>query len=289
MGKVKLDSTIRNKQNRPRAGLPVSKHEIPGVKSLARALDLLNILGENDAECSLGKIAHESKLPPSTVHRLLHSLQQRSFVVQNKITSNYTLGDNLILLGRRAERQRDLRTIARPCLEDLARETRETVNLTTLVGHSVVQLDHIDSPNILKVTWDAGLHFPVHASASGKIFLAHLPSDERDKILKSIRFQSFTQRTIVDAKKSRLELDAICRHGFAIDDAEREEGVRCIAAPVFNAQRRVIAAISVSGPSLRLSLARLEALAEPVMRTASEISTALGYHAEKPRAACSPI
>lgn len=259
------------------------KQETASVKSLARALDLLDILAENDDECSLGKIAQASKLPPSTVHRLLQSLQQRSFVVQNKITSNYTLGENLILLGRKAERQRDVRNIARPCLEELAHETKETVNLTTLVGRNVVQLDHIDSPNILKVTWDAGQHFPVHASASGKIFLAHLSNDEREKIFKSIKLQPFTQRTIVDAKKSRLELDAIRKHGYAIDDAEREEGVRCIAAPVFNAHGRVIAAVSVSGPSLRLSLARLEALANPVMQTAFTISTALGYHAEKLR------
>lgn len=263
----------------------MSKPEIAIVKSLARALALLDILGENGGECSLGEIAHISKLPPSTVHRLLGSLQQRGFVVQNKITSNYTLGENLILLGRKAEKQRDVRNLARPCLEELARETSETVNLTTLVGNSVVQLDHIDSPNMLKVTWDSEQHFPVHASASGKVFMAHLPNLELEKIFKSINPQPFTKRTIVDAKKSRVELELIRKRGYAIDDAEREEGVRCIAAPIFNARGRVVAAVSVSGPSLRLSLAKLESLANPVMHTASAISTSLGYVTEQKRAA----
>jgi len=265
--------------------LRIPKPETASVKSLARALSLLDILGENGSECSLGEIAHVSKLPPSTVHRLLGSLQQRGFVVQNKITSNYTLGENLILLGRKAEKQRDVRNLARPCLEQLARETNETVNLTTLVGNSVVQLDHIDSPNMLKVTWDPGQHFPVHASASGKVFLAHLPDHEREKIFKSIKLQPFTKRTIVDAKKSRAELELVRKRGYAIDDAEREEGVRCIAAPVFNAPGQVIAAVSVSGPSLRLSLAKLEVLAESVRATAAKISTSLGYLSADPRLA----
>jgi DNA-binding IclR family transcriptional regulator len=142
--------------------------ETASVKSLGRALGLLDILAENSSECSLGEISQVSKLPPSTVHRLLASLQQCGYVIQNKLTSNYALGENLILLGRKAEQQRDVRNLARPYLEHLASETKETVNLTTLMDSSVMQLDHVDSPSMLKVTWDPGQRFPVHASASGK-------------------------------------------------------------------------------------------------------------------------
>lgn len=260
--------------------IQLPKPDATNVKSLGRALGLLDILGRNGSECSLREIAQASKLPPSTVHRLLASLQRRGFVVQNQVTSNYTLGENLILLGRKAEKQRDVRNLARPFLEKLAHATSETVNLTTLMGNSVVQLDHVDSPNILKVNWDSGQQFPVYASASGKVFLAHLHKEEREQILKSLRFERFTRRTVVDAKKTRAELELVRRRGYAIDDAEREEGVRCISAPIFNSIGRVVAAVSVSGPSLRLSLAKLEALADSVRGTASLISTALGYHAD---------
>lgn len=261
--------------------LPISKSDNSSVKSLTRALALLDILGENGAECSLRDIARASRLPPSTAHRLLASLQRRGFVAQNKITSNYALGENLIILGRKAEKQRDVRNLARPFLEKLAHATSETVNLTTLMGASVVQLDHVDSPSILKVTWDSGQQFPVYASASGKVFLAYLAEDERRKIFRSLKLQAFTKRTIVNAKRSRTELQQVRKRGYAIDDAEREEGVRCVSAPIFNSRGRVVAAVSVSGPSLRLSLAKLEMLADSVRETAAFISSALGYRADK--------
>ena len=254
------------------------------VKSLARALLLLDVLAQTPHECSLGEVSRVAKLPPSTVHRLLHTLQQTGYVVQNQTTGSYALGDNLILLGRKAEQQRDVRRIARPCLEKLAQDTAETVNLTTVMENAVVQLDHVDSPNMLKVTWDPGQRFPIHASASGKVFLAFLPESEREHILKAVEFRSFTKRTIVDIKKSRSELSGIRERGYALDDAEREEGVRCVAAPIFDAKGTVIAAVSVSGPSMRVSLANLEGLANQVMKTARAISASLGYLVEAKRA-----
>lgn len=247
------------------------------VKSLARALALLDVLAHTAHECSLGDIAHLAKLPPSTVHRLLQTLQQTGYVVQNQTTGAYALGDNLILLGRKAEQQRDVRRIARPYLEKLAQDTTETVNLTAVMENAVVQLDHVDSPNMLKVTWDPGQRFPIHASASGKVFLAFLPDSEREQILAAIDLRPFTKRTIVDVKKSRSELNGIRERGYALDDAEREEGVRCVAAPIFNSTGTVIAAVSVSGPSMRVSLSNLEVLANKVRKAASSISASLGY------------
>jgi DNA-binding IclR family transcriptional regulator len=253
--------------------------EAPGVKSLLRALTLLDVLAQNATEQSLGELAQAAKLPPSTTHRLLHSLQQTGYVAQNHATSGYALGDTLILLGRKAERQRDIRQVARPWLEKLARATRETVNLTRVVDNSVVQLDHIDSPNILKVTWDSGQRFPIHASASGKVFLAYLPESEREHILKTVKLRAYTKSTIVDPVRSRAELQAIQARGYAIDDAEREDGVRCVAAPIFDSQGSVVAAVSLSGPSLRMSLASLHELAGTVVVTARAISGALGHRA----------
>ncbi len=253
------------------------REDTPGVKSLFRALSLLEILASNGSHRSLGDIAHAAKMPPSTTHRLLRSLQQMGYVVQNQVTSEYALGDALISLGRKAEQQRDLRDLARPWMEKLARATDETVNLTALVNDGVVQMEHVDSRNILKVTYDFDQVFPVHASASGKVFLAYLPATERERMLRRSGRQTFTKRTIVDTAALRAELDAIRSRGYALDDAEREEGVRCIAAPIFDAGGAAVAAVSVSGPSLRLSLTKLHELAESVVATASAISVSLGY------------
>ncbi len=247
-----------------------------GVKSLLRALSLIDLLSSSPNGESLGELAHAAHLPPSTVHRLLQSLAQMGYIIQDPATNRYALGEKLILLGRRAEQQRDVRTIARPYLESLARATNETVSLTTVVDNSVVQLDHVDSPNMLKVTWDSGQRFPIHASASGKVFLAFLPEAERQRILKAIDLRPYTRRTIVDRKNTGFELRAISSRGYALDDAEREEGVRCVAAPIFDSTGLVVAAVSLSGPSLRLSLARLDELAAQVVQTAQAISTCLG-------------
>ena len=254
------------------------------VKSLVRGLSLLDALSQSPHGSSLGEIANTAKLPPSTVHRLLHTLHQMGYVVQNETTGYYALGESVLLLGRKAEQQRDVRRIARPDLEKLAQETGETVNLTTVVENAVVQLDHVDSPNMLKVTWDSGQRFPIHASASGKVFLAFLPIAERERILESIELQPFTKRTIVDIKKSRAALNTIRDRGYALDDAEREEGVRCVAAPIFNSGGTVIAAVSISGPSTRLSLSKLDTLAARAKKTARAISASLGYADEGPRA-----
>lgn len=263
----------------------MSQHDPFCVKSVVRAISLLEFLASNHAGRPLRDLARAVKLPPSTVHRLLHTLRQMGYVAQNPITAEYSLGENLILLGRKAEQQRDVRTIARPWLEKLAEATRETVNLTTVVDNSVVQLDHVDSPNMLKVIWDSGQRFPIHASASGKVFLAFLPEPEREQILKTIDRKAFTKRTIVDPVRSRAELRAIRERGFAFDDAEREEGVRCVAAPVLDARGAVVAAVSISGPSTRLSLPKLHKLASLIVETSRALSTSLGYRdgESKPR------
>jgi IclR family transcriptional regulator, acetate operon repressor len=266
-----------NKPVRRQQTITMSKVDTTSVKSLVRALSLLEILAQSGTESSLGSIAQAAKMPPSTAHRLLHSLQRMGYVVQNSTTSDYGLGDNLILLGREAERQRDVRAIARPWLERLARQTLETVNLTALVDEGVVQLDQIDSPNMLKVTWDSGQRFPIYASASGKVFLAYLPDTERERILKASKFRAFTKRTIVDPRKMNAELRMVRERGYAMDDAEREEGVRCIAAPIFDAKGSVIAAVSISGPSLRMSVARLHELSSLIVETTRVVSSSLGF------------
>lgn len=242
-----------------------------GVQSVGRALSLLQILAESPADCSLSDITRQAKLPPSTVHRLLNSLVQAGYASQNPVTARYGLGNNLILLSRKAAQKHQLIQIARPYLEELALQVGETANLTTRQDDMVIQLDHVDSPNILRVTYPVGERFPLHASASGKLFLAFLPPETRDQILKSKR-RAFTAATLTDREKLLRELEVIRQRGYSIDDAEREIGVRCVAAPVRNQRGQVVAAISLTGPTLRVTTARLHELAAVLMKTAQTIS-----------------
>lgn len=241
------------------------------VQSVERALSLLSILADEPADCSLTQLARQAQLPTTTVHRLLSALIRTSYVVQDSNSSRYALGPKLILIGQRASRKNELIRIARPWLEELAVQTGETVNLTTRVGDSVMQLDHVESRNMLRVTYPEGERFPMHASASGKLFLAWLSDFERDRILKSA-LHPYTTETMIRKRALEADLAVIRERGYAIDDAEREIGVRCVALPIVNDSGEYAAAVSISGPSLRITVSRLHELAGVVGAAAREIS-----------------
>jgi IclR family acetate operon transcriptional repressor len=251
----------------------MTKDNSDGVQSVVRALSLLDILAASPADCSLGEIAAQAKLAPSTVHRLLNSLVQTGYVSQNPETARYGLGNTLVLLSRRAAQKHQLIQVARPFLERVARETGETANLTARDDDSVIQLDHVDSPNILRVTYPVGERFPLHASASGKLFLAFMPTDERNRLLKARR-RAFTGATLTDKPDLEQDLQVIAARGYSIDDGERENGVRCVSTPIRNHRAEVVAAISVTGPSMRLSSERLGELAIVLNESARSISEA---------------
>lgn len=244
-----------------------------GVQSVIRATTLLNIMADSPAECTLSEISEQANLPSSTVHRLLTSLIQVGFVAQNPDTSRYDLGINLIRLSHVAVQKHNLIRIAWPWLEQTAEQTGETVNLTARVENSVIQLGHVDSPHMLRVSYPAGERFPLHASASGKIFLAFMSPSEFDTFLLKTP-ESFTDATVVNKKQLTAEIDLTRARGYAIDDAEREFGVRCVAAPIFHSRGHVDAAISVSGPTVRISPEQLHTIAQNLVKIARKISEA---------------
>lgn len=249
-------------------------HKSNGVQSIVRALSLLDILAESPADCSLGELAARAKLPPSTAHRLLTSLVQAGYAQHDPQTTRYSLGNTLIRLSHQAAHKHDLIQTARPFLETIAQKTGETANLTGRDSNYVIQLDHVDSPNILRVSYPTGERFPLHACASGKLFLTFMPAGERERILRSRR-RAFTPGTLTEKADLIQEFSAIARRGYAIDDAEREIGVRCVAVPIYNRRLQVVAALSLTGPSVRLTPDRMNELAALLIKTADAISRSL--------------
>ncbi len=247
---------------------------IPGsVQSVERALSILNILADSPTDRALGEIVRAAGLPAATVHRLLSALVHAGYVTQDSATSRYALGSLFVLIGQKAVRNNLLIRVARPWLESIAEQTGETVSLTARLADSVVQLDHIESRNMLRVSYAPGERFPLHASASGKLFLAYLPDAQRERILNST-LEAFTPETIVQRSTLERELGAIRRRGYSLDDAEREMGVRCVAAAIVNERGEVAAAVSISGPALRITVERLHAMTGALLETAQCISLA---------------
>jgi DNA-binding IclR family transcriptional regulator len=179
-------------------------------------------------------------------------------------------------MAQKAWEGMDIRTAAAADLERLAEQTGETVHLAVLDEAEVVYIDKVESSQRLRMFSAIGKRGPVHCTGVGKAMLAFLESDERDKVLERLPLQRFTNATFVTRHSLLLHLAEIRQVGYAKDLEEHEIGIRCTAAPIFDYQGKVIASVSVTAPSLRLSPERLDEIAPFVVRAAEHITRNLG-------------
>jgi IclR family acetate operon transcriptional repressor len=203
-------------------------------------------------------------------HRLLRSLQARGYVRHDE-ARKYSLGAAAFRLGDAA--LRSLAHSARPFLTRLVERTGETANLSVLEGDDVVYVAQVPSPHTLRMFAEVGRHVPPHSTASGKVLLASLPTDEAAALVRRAGLRRMTVHTITDARVFREELDAVRARGWASDEGEQEQGVRCVAVPVGRGAD-VFAAISLSGPAERFPGAAQDGLVEHMQRVASEFAAA---------------
>lgn len=251
------------------------------VQSVDRALTLLEILGEEGNPMSISSIAKRVNLKISTVHRLLATLIHKGFVEQEDDSSKYKLSFKLMSLGQASVYPVDLRAKARPFLEKLVELCNETANLSILEGTEVVYIDQVESTNmvIVRMFSTIGSRRQIHCTGSGKVLLAHLAEDKRESILESIELKHYTDETITDVNILRKELARIKKQGYALDMGERVIEMRCVAAPIFRHDGEVIAAISVSGPSSRITSYYLNnELIDILRNVANKLSKSLGYN-----------
>jgi DNA-binding IclR family transcriptional regulator len=154
--------------------------------------------------------------------------------------------------------------------------SQETVNVTILDGNECVNIERLASPKPIRYVGWIGRRTPLHCTASGKVLLAHMLAEERARILPSPLFK-YTARTLVKPPALARSLDQVCRQGYAIVHEEFEEGFSAIAAPLFDHGGRVVATVSISGPTFRLGPGQIEAFVEPLLQTAGTISAEMGY------------
>jgi len=247
------------------------------MQSLNRTLDVIELIADRRG-IGVREIAQISGLPPATVHRIVAALVKRGYLNKDRRTHHYTLSPKFLILGERVQEQLDIVAIARPHLEALMSATRENANLCIRDGYKVIYIDQVGSPeHNLQIFTKLGGSAPLYASGVGKVFLAHMRASEFDAYLKAVKLRPFTDHTKTTPSALRAELDAIRKRGHGVDDQERELGVRCVAAPVFNHARQIVAAISISGASQRIPKQRLKKLGPQVVAGAQAISMAMGY------------
>lgn len=247
------------------------------IQSVARAAQIMEHIAANGNQDSLSNIARAMGLSKSTVFSLISTLEQLGYVQQDQTNGRYMLGMKLFELGQIVHASMDIRTLAMPHLQELAVKYGETAHLAVLSGGEVVYIDKVDSPHSIRIASQIGGRNPAHCTGVGKILLSWLPERELDDIMQNKPLARFTERTIVDRELLRQHLREVRYQGYAMDEEEIETGLSCIAAPIKNHRGDVIAAISLSGPSHRMTSENLNLIRKDILDTAKNISARFGY------------
>lgn len=242
------------------------------LEGLDRVVAILDVLGESDDSLGLAEICHRMELRKSTAHRALMALE-RTGLIERAQGHRYRLGLKLYDMGNRAVEQIDLRDRLHPYLYKLALRLSETVHLGILHKNRVVYIDKVEPINgRVCISSRTGISNPVYSTSLGKAILAFLPETEAARIVAGIRFKAFTPKTLTSKEELLRSLDRVRQRGYAIDDEEMEIGTRCVGAPIFDANHRPVAALSISGSALRLAAHCVPSIAEHVMRCCHEIT-----------------
>lgn len=255
----------REAGSRPREG---------GVQSVERALDILEFVSRSEGELGVSEIGAATGLSAGTAHRLLATLGSRGYVHRNKETRRYALGLKSLTMAT-VTRERVAAT-AEPFLEELAEVSQETANLAIIEGSSAMYIEQAAPPTrMLRIFTEPANRVSLHACGTGKVLLAYQPPRLFELLMERMELSKFTASTITDRGQLRSEIQQIRRQGYAVDFGEQEDGVRCLAAPVFGADGEIFAAMSLSGPSSRLESQRTESLVPHLKRISKALTEKL--------------
>lgn len=245
------------------------------IQSVERAFSILEQFSQNERELGVTVIAKRIGLHKSTCFGLLYTLQELGYIQQNPETGRYGLGLKIFELGQTYLEGQDLRQLANPYLRRLVEQTQETAHLVVLEGKTAVYIDKVEGSHAITISSRIGQRAKMHCTGVGKALMAHMPESDLAQVFAG-GLERCTENTITDEAKLRGHLKTIRDSGYAIDDEEIEVGLRCVAAPIFNAHNQAIAAVSMSGPSGRIPRERFEPLSRMIRDTAREISRKLG-------------
>lgn len=240
------------------------------VHSVDRAVSILQVLARR-GPTAVTEVANELGIHKSTVFRLLYTLEARGLVDQTGVRGRYQLGYGVVQLAAGASRKLDLSQVSRRICENLAEQVGESVSIDIADGDSVLSLDQvIGAASVSSVNW-VGKRTPMHATSSGKVFLAFRSAEDLAAYFAQPR-QRFTDHTITSRQGLEAELEQVRRQGFGATMEEFEIGLAAVAAPIRDIDGQVVAAISTSGPNFRINAESIPAISEAVIEAADEIS-----------------
>ncbi len=250
------------------------------VRVIERAFGVLDALHGHGPQLTLSEIAEHLDLHKSTVHRLLMVLERQRFVERNPRNSKYQLGLRLFELGWSARANRDVPELAAPFLRRLVAETGETAHLCVLHDGKMLSVANAESPRALRTPSTVGRRVEMYCTSVGKCILAFMDDAELEVIVTKQMLRGHTRKTITSLHMLRVHLQQVREKGYAMDDEEFEEGLRCIGAPVWDCTGKVIAALSIAGPTFRVTKEAVPEMALLAMSAAEDLSQKLGYRGE---------
>jgi len=243
------------------------------IKSIDKALDLLEFLSNNEQEIGILEISHQLNMGLSTVHRILSTLKSRDYIIQNQKTAKYRLGIKLFELGCEVQSTKNLIKTIRPSLRKLSKMTNETANLAILEDKEVVYLDTIESSETLRTEIVQGTRTTAHCTALGKALLAFLSDSDFEQLYENNEpIITLTPQSISSLDELKKELKNVKERGYALDIEEYKIGINCVGVPIFNRNGETVAAISITGPASRFTLDKMEDAKNQMMIISKEIS-----------------
>jgi DNA-binding IclR family transcriptional regulator len=248
------------------------------VKSVDLAFDILFKISESQS-LTLNQISKIFKINEKKVKKILETLLNRGYLSYNKKSDSYSLGIKNFEIGQSYLDSLDLRKLAKGYLKYLSEKFRETVYLAVRSNFEIVYMDSYEINRTVSVKSRLGKLLPMYASASGKVHLADMSQAELEEFFKEVELKKFTPKTITDKEELLKHIEEVKKNGYAIDDEEWEEEVRCLSVPVRNYKNNVVAAITISAPSFRVSKEKLiNEVKDEMIKKAEELSRELGYN-----------
>lgn len=260
-------------ERRGRAGTRVK--ETGGIQVLDRAIGIMNAVAAVDG-ITLTSLAHQTGTTTSTAHRILTTLEANDFVTMDRERKLWFIGVMAFQIGNGFLRNRKVVDLARPLMRELMSDTGESVNLGIEDDGTIVYLAQIECHNPIRAFHRPGTRTAIHASAMGKAILSNWPDADIRKLMEKVGMPGFTRKTLTDDRRFFADLLKARERRWAFDDEESTIGMRCVAAPICNEFSEAIAAVSISGPTTRLSYDRIGELGPRIKRVAADVIEAIG-------------
>jgi len=252
-------------------------YQAPTVK---KAFQILDLVARRDKRLTISDLSRELGISKSTVHGIIQALEEAGAVVRDQKTRCYSLGMAFFELAQAVYARIDLKSVARPVMEELMRETRESVFLGIRFNDRVSIIDIVESTQDLKITAPVGARLPLLIGALGKVFMASLTDREAAQLVRDTGLRRDTEKSIIDPDKYLEEVRAARRSGFALDDEEYIQGVRAVAAPI-PIVGRPVSAIWIVGFTQSIAREKMSILATKTKHAAEAISRKVDFRPVK--------